>query len=32
MQEGKKEKHGKFHALYNTFITNVMNVQSSPIY
>lgn len=32
MQEGKKEKHGKFHALYNTVITNVMNVQSSPIY
>lgn len=32
MQEGKKEKHCKFHAIYNTVITIVMNVQSSPIY
>ena len=32
MQEGKKEQRGKFHAIYNTVITNVMNVQSSPIY
>ena len=32
MQEGKKEKHCKFHAIYNTVITNVMNVQSIPIY
>ena len=32
MQEGKKEKHCKFYAIYNTVITNVINVQSSPIY
>ena len=32
MQEGKKEKKNKFHAIYNTVITNVMNVQSSPIH
>lgn len=32
MQEGKKEIKNKFHAIYNTVITNVMNVQSSPIY
>ena len=27
-----KKKKNKFHAIYNTVITNVMNVQSSPIY
>ena len=32
MQEGKKEKHCKFHPIYNTVITNVMNVQYSPIH
>ena len=32
MQEGKKGKHCKFHAIYNTVITNVMNVQYSPIH
>lgn len=32
MQEGEKKKKNKFHAIYNTVITNVMNVQSSPIY